>query len=475
MPYRFDTLDDCEREWLWAIRRRSARPDRVAVALMSAVVLTLLLVLTPAERPWHGGSAALAGPAYEERVVADGRRALDAWGRFEVTNNLTPVRRWFWANGPQFQLLLRQARLRARQPQLGLPPYRFTLILQRFLAPSPGYRVLSGRVRVSRVGETTQLHWWDLWMRQDPASDGRWRLWTVARPGLVPEPTRSARDPVVVAAGDISPGGTRGGALATSDRVLAIRPTAVLTLGDNQYPNGSLAYYRWYYHLRWGRFKAKTRPIPGNHEYETPGAAGYFGYFSSAARPAGRSYYSFDLGGWHLIALDSQVDRHADSAQVRWLRADLLRTSKRCILAYWHYPRFTSGGHEGNNLSVAPFWEVLYLAGANIVLSGHEHNYERFAPQDPGGRATPHGIRQFVVGTGGASLMPFGLRRPNSQVRRNDTWGVLVLTLHSAAYSWRFVSEDGDVLDHGGPVSCQRARPARQSDSGAASRGRPGG
>jgi Calcineurin-like phosphoesterase len=307
-------------------------------------------------------------------------------------------------------------------------------------------------VQVTRQGEAVQTYRWDVWMRHDAGSGGRWRLWTVA--GATRTPGRSASPPVVVAVGDISRPGTGWGHKATSDRVLAIRPTAVLTLGDNQYPTGSLVQFKRHYHPTWGRFKAATRPAPGNHEYMTAGAAGYFRYFGAAARPAGKSYYSYDLGGWHLISLDSQIDRHARSPQVRWLRRDLVANTKRCILAYWHFPRFTSGAHDGNNPSVGPFWDALYLARADVVLSGHEHSYERFASQDPTGQATPQGMRQFVVGTGGTDLLPFAAPRPNSQVRRNDTWGVLVLTLHPTSYEWRFVSEDGDVVDQGGPVAC---------------------
>jgi hypothetical protein len=228
----------------------------------------------------------------------------------------------------------------------------------------------------------------------------------------------------------------------------------VLLLGDNQYPSGRLAEYRNFYGPTWGRFKARTRPVPGNHEYETPRAAGYFSYFGRQARPKGRSYYSFDLGGWHLIALNSSLDHGPGSAQERWLRADLVATAKRCILAYWHFPRFSSGAHQGNWGSVSSFWNDLFDARADVVLSGHEHNYERFARQTPWAKASRQGIRQFVVGTGGAELLGFAAAKPNSQVRLASVHGVLELVLHPASYQWRFVSEDGAVLDRGGPVTC---------------------
>jgi hypothetical protein len=453
MPDPLDTLDERERQWLRAIRPRSTRRGRMVAAAVLVVLIMAVDLLFSVEEPRHGQPAAAAIPRSDERAVADGRRALGAWGRFAVTNDLTVVRPWFWANGPEFRRLVREARRRAGHRPLGLPAYRLDLSVARVAAPSPDYRVLSGQVKISRPGGAAQVRRWNVWMRYDAGSGGRWRLWAVTRLARGPRLVRSPSDPVVVAAGDISLPWI-GGQKQTSDRVLALRPTAVLTLGDNQYPSGSLAYFRDYYHPTWGRFKGMTRPTPGNHEYETPGADGYFRYFGAAARPAGKSYYSFDLGGWHLIALDSQIDQHPGSPQDRWLRADLAGTRKRCILAYWHFPRFSSGAHEGDKPSVAAFWHALYLARADLVLTGHEHSYERFAPQDPGGRATPQGIRQFVVGTGGADLLGFANPKPNSEVRRSDTWGLLVLILHMGGYSWRFESEDGDVLDRGGPVAC---------------------
>jgi hypothetical protein len=448
---RFDYLDEGEREWLRAVRRRVAARR---AGLLAAVVLVVVLGLLA----WGGSPEvrvappAPAGPTAEQRALEDGRRALAAWGRFAVTNDLRQLRDYFWAHGPQYRDLLRLARLRSRQRPLGPPPYRFVLSRARVLAPSPDQRILQGRVQVSRPGERMQSYRWNVWMRRDTTAGGRWRLWTVEATARAP--ARSPKDPVVAAAGDIAPPGTGWGHRVTSDRVLAIHPTVVLTLGDNQYPSGTLSDFRRHYGSTWGRFKTKTRPSPGNHDYETPGAAGYFAYFGKLAKPEGRSYYSFDLGGWHLISLDSNIDLQPGSRQERWLRADLATTTKRCILAYWHHPRFTSGAHQGDNPWVGPFWNALYTARADVVLSGHEHNYERFARQNPAGRATPQGIRQFVVGTGGVDLLGFAAPKANSQVRRSNTWGVLVLVLHRRSYQWRFVSEDGDVVDRGGPVAC---------------------
>jgi Calcineurin-like phosphoesterase len=450
---RFDYVDESEREWLRAVRSRAAsRRARLLAAVVLAVVLGLTLLASGGSQERQLPAPVPAGPTAEQRALEDGQRALAAWGRFAVTNDLRHLRGHFWKNGPQYQDLLRLAKLRAGRRPPGPPAYRFVLSSALVLTPSLNQRILQGRVQVSRPGERRQSYRWNIWMRRDATAGGRWRLWTVetaARP-----PARSPRDPVVAAAGDIAPPGTSWGHRATSDRVLAIDPTVVLALGDNQYPSGTLSHFRRYYGSTWGRFKTRTRPSPGNHDYETAGAAGYFAYFGKLAKPAGRSYYSFDLGGWHLISLDSNLDIQAGSRQDRWLRADLAATTKRCILAYWHHPRFTSGAHQGDNRWVGPFWNALYTARADVVLSSHEHNYERFARQDPAGRATPQGIRQFVVGTGGAYLIGFAAPKPNSQVRSSSTWGVLVLTLHPSSYRWRFVSEDGDVVDRGGPVAC---------------------
>ena len=447
MSHHFDRFDD-ERRWL---RPPPRHRRRLLLGLLLVVALTLVSltvggrskVVVPAHR-------IPAGPSADQQALEAGRRALEAWGRFAVTNQLGILRGWFWTNGPQYRQLAREAKLRRGTKALGPPVYRFTLTRVRVLAPSPRHRILRGRVRVTRLGERGQSYGWDVWMRRGGALSDRWRLWTVT---LTRGPrARSAADPVVVAAGDIAEVGGHQG--LTSDRVLELDPDAVLPLGDNQYPNGELDDYRRFYHPTWGRFKAMTRPSPGNHEYETAGAAGYFGYFGRAARPKGRSYYSFDLGGWHLIALNSSIDHRPGSAQERWLRADLVATSKRCILAYWHYPRFSSGAHQGDWGSVGSFWNDLYDARADVVLSAHEHGYERFAGQTPWAKADRQGMRQFVVGTGGADLLGFAAPKPNSQVRIGDAHGVLELVLHPASYEWRFVSESGAVLDRGGPVAC---------------------
>ena len=232
-------------------------------------------------------------------------------------------------------------------------------------------------------------------------------------------------------------------------------------MGDNSSPDGTLDQFNDCYGPTWGRHKDRTRPSPGNHDYRASGAAGYYTYFGAAASPLDtnctsncKGYYSYDLGAWHIIALDSSVDRRVGSAQEQWLRADLAANQKTCTLAYWHVPRFSSGRH-GNNSSVRAFWQALYDYGADVVLSAHDHTYERFSPQSPTGQAEPtRGIRQFVVGTGGGSLYSFPTIQPNSEVRNNTTWGVLKLTLHPTSYDWELVPIAGQTFTDSGSASC---------------------
>lgn len=243
----------------------------------------------------------------------------------------------------------------------------------------------------------------------------------------------------------------------TSDLALSLKPDAVLILGDSQYPWAEGPDYRASYHPSWGRLRSITHPAPGNHEYGQggrSGADGYFNYFGSAAGARGEGWYSFDLGAWHIIALNSMCRQaggcEAGSPQGRWLADDLLANAgARCTLAYWHHPRFSSGPH-GNNPRTEPLWRALFDAGADIVLSGHDHNYERFAPQTPAGaRDDMHGMRQFVVGTGGESVYPVTRIDANSEFHKSGTFGVLVLALGATGYNWRFISEGGTTVDAG--------------------------
>ena len=240
---------------------------------------------------------------------------------------------------------------------------------------------------------------------------------------------------------------------------------AVLPLGDLQYPAGSLDHFNQAYDPSWGQFAGATFPIPGNHEYQTLAAQGFFDYWASKSRPTGGTggYHSFDLGSsWHVIGLNSSGKGctlgppcSEGSPQNDFLEQDLASTTESCILAYWHAPLFNSGSQHGNAPAVRPFWDDLYTAGADIVLNGHEHSYQRFTKQDPSGNAASGGIREFVVGTGGAGFYP--LLDPavtNLEYGNADTFGVLRLTLSEDSYSWRFVSITGSVLDSGGPVPC---------------------
>ena len=258
-------------------------------------------------------------------------------------------------------------------------------------------------------------------------------------------------DPVLVGAGDIADCSLDKGA-ATATLLDGIAGT-VFTAGDNAYPDGTAQQFTDCYDPTWGRHKARTRPAAGNHDWGTKDLAGYLGYFGAAAAPNGKSWYSYDLGAWHVIVLDSDCDQvggcTATSPQGTWLTADLAATKARCTIAIWHHPRFSSGEH-GNDADVGPFWKALYDAGADVVVDGHDHDYERFAPQDPDGRADDaRGIRELVVGTGGAELRTFPTTRPNSIVRASVAHGVIRFTLHRSSYDWRFISTTGEFSDSG--------------------------
>ena len=235
-----------------------------------------------------------------------------------------------------------------------------------------------------------------------------------------------------------------------------------MAIGDEAYDSGSPNDYAACYDHSWGAFKARTRPVPGNHDYYTPRAAGYFGYFGAIAGDPGKGYYSYDLGDWHIIALNSNCSYiggcQAGSPQEQWLRADLQAHPAACTLAYWHHPLFGSG-EEGSSPTVRPFWQALYDAGADVVVNGHSHDYERFALQDPSGHADPiHGIREFVVGTGGGALQTFpGSPANNSEVRNNTTFGVLKLVLHPNGYDWGFIPVDGQTFSDIGYQPCHNA------------------
>jgi hypothetical protein len=275
-------------------------------------------------------------------------------------------------------------------------------------------------------------------------------------PSLSPSSSPSG-DPMIAAAGDIACPAAWGGATSTDCRqsftaqqIIAYNPTAVLTLGDNQYEDGALSEFlsAGAFDVTWGQFKAKTFPAPGNHEYHTAGAQGYFDYFGSRAPGP---YYSFDIGAWHLISLNGDISAFSGSPQETWLRSDLAAHSNQCTLAYWHEPRWSSGSTHGSDSTYSQLWQDLYGAGADVVLNGHEHEYERFAPQNPTGQLdTTNGIREFVVGTGGAQLYSFGAPITNSEFRYNADFGILLITLHATSYDWQFVAQKtGAIIDSG--------------------------
>ena len=286
-----------------------------------------------------------------------------------------------------------------------------------------------------------------------------------------PEPTPSPTAPpvTVVAAGDIACAPTSayfnaglGTAdlcrqASTADLIGQLGADAVLVPGDVQYENGSYANFMASYDLSWGRYKSVTYPVPGNHEYGVPGAAGYFQYFGARAGDPQKGYYSFNLGGWHVVALNSNCAAvggcGAGSPQERWLRDDLAAHPNRCTLAYWHHPLFSSGKHGGNPATAA-LWSALTDAGAELALVGHDHHYERFAPQTAAGVADPRGLRQFLVGTGGKSHYAVTGAKPNSEVRDGNTHGVLELKLAATGYSWRFVPAAGGTFTDAGSAAC---------------------
>jgi hypothetical protein len=239
---------------------------------------------------------------------------------------------------------------------------------------------------------------------------------------------------------------------ATADRASALKPGLVLPLGDEQYQAATASEFAGSYDLTWGRFKAISRPVPGNHEYVSPGAAGYLAYFGQAAEPAGTTWYSFNVAGWHVVALDANCGKiggcSSTSPEGRWLAADLTANRAVCTLAFWHQPAFSSAQSGGVAASM-PLWQAAVAGGVDLILNGHRHLYERFAPADASGRPDSSGAREIVVGTGGEDLEAFGAASPSSEVRLS-AFGVLQLTLTPAAYTFRFVDISGHVGDQGG-------------------------
>ncbi|HZR29387.1 MAG TPA: metallophosphoesterase [Terriglobales bacterium] len=267
-------------------------------------------------------------------------------------------------------------------------------------------------------------------------------------------------DPIFVGAGDVASCDDLAGAKATA-KLLDSIPGTVFVAGDLAYPDGSAEQFANCYGPTWGRHKARTRPSPGNHEFHAGGATPYFNYFGEAAGDPKKGYYSYDLGAWHVIVINSNCSELPDgcaagSPEEQWLKQDLAQHPTACTVAYWHHPLFSSGKAHGNDPEMKPFWQDLYAANADIVINGHDHDYERFAPQDPDGKLdNARGIREFVVGSGGKnSHRVFGDTKPNSEARNADTFGVLKLTLHAKSYDWEFVPEEGKTFKDSGSGTC---------------------
>lgn len=256
----------------------------------------------------------------------------------------------------------------------------------------------------------------------------------------------------LIAVGDVASCASQGDE-ATAALVDGIQGTIILA-GDIAYESGTAKEFADCYDPSWGKHRSRTRPAPGNHEYETPNAAPYYAYFGASAGPPGLGYYSFDLGAWHIVSLNSNVDASAGSPQEQWLRADLAASSAHCTLAYWHYPVFSSGLH-GNIAVMKDILRALYEFNADVVISGHDHHYERFGPQTVDAVADPaRGIREFVVGTGGRSLTPAIFAHPNSERRYFGGYGVLRLELDALGYTWEFVPVTSGVTVDSGSGSC---------------------
>jgi acid phosphatase type 7 len=262
---------------------------------------------------------------------------------------------------------------------------------------------------------------------------------------------------ILVGAGDIADCKDLTGAEATAKLLVQI-PGTVMAVGDLAYPEGSKENFACY-DKTWGRVKSRTRPAPGNHEFHSSGATPYFDYFGAAAGDPKTGYYSYELGTWHIIVLNSECKDvggcEAGSPQEKWLRTDLASHPAACTLGYWHKPLFSSGSAHGNDPTVKPLWQALYEANADVVVGGHDHDYERFAPQTPDGAAdSARGIREFVVGTGGKNHRPFGEPNPNSELRDATAFGVLKLTLKPNSYDWQFIPEAGKSFTDSGSGTC---------------------
>ncbi|MFH8928013.1 discoidin domain-containing protein [Streptomyces pristinaespiralis] len=443
----------------------STPPRRTAVLALTAVLLLIAAVLVA--RPGRADAAGSSGAAADP-LISRGRTAtassLEGSG-FAASNAFdgNTGTRWASAEGqdPQWisvdlgalatvsrvTLDWEVAHARDYRIEMSADGAAWTTIATRTAGDggTDEFTGLAGKGRHLRVLGTAR------------GTEYGYSLWEVDVYGTVDggEPPTGAF--TVVAAGDIAAQCTASSSSCahpkTAARAQRINPRFYLTMGDNQYDDARLSDFRNYYDKTWGAFKSKTRPVPGNHESYDPAGefVGYKQYFGAIAYPQGKPYYSYDEGNWHFIALDSNT--FDDPSQITWLREDLARNSKKCVAAYWHHPLFSSGGH-GNDPVGKPVWDILYGAKADLVLGGHDHHYERFAPQDPSGRATADGIVQIVGGMGGAEPYPIEEVQPNSQKRISGPYGVLKLDLTDTTYRWSYVGTDGSVKDTSPTYTC---------------------
>lgn len=277
---------------------------------------------------------------------------------------------------------------------------------------------------------------------------------TVA-PTPVPTSVSTGSDPVLIGAGDVAACGRPGSSQTAA--LLAANPGTVMVLGDGAYPDGALTDYQTCFDPVWGQFKSQIKPVTGNHDYLTTGAAGYFDYFGAAAGDPTKGYYSYTLGAWHIIVLNSNCVQvggcNPGNPQETWLKADLAAHPAKCTLAMWHHPLFTSGTTPGN-FHLDTLYQDLYNAGVDVLVTAHDHNYERFAPQDAAGTLDrTRGIVEFVAGSGGSDHTPFVLpMQPNSVTGDAVDFGVLKLTLHATSYTWQFIPVSGSYSDSGTAV-----------------------
>lgn len=275
--------------------------------------------------------------------------------------------------------------------------------------------------------------------------------------GSFAQEATAQREVILVGAGDVAQCHGKPASESVAAKAAALIeqiPGPVFVAGDLAYETGKEKEFTNCYGPSWGRFKARTLPAPGNHDYDSPNAAPYYAYWGSAAGQPGKGYYSVQIGSWRVIALNSNIDADAGSEQERWLRSELKTHRARCTLAFWHHPVFSSGW-AGNNPKMRDIFQTLYEAGADLIINGHDHVYERFAPQNAQGSADPvRGIREFIVGTGGADHQWFYEVRANSEVRQSGVFGILKLTLRAEGYAWEFIPIEGETFHDAGEGKC---------------------